>query len=117
MDKYELIERLGRNSILAVFEAAKSMLDEDDIDLEPEVLDARDAYQEDLTLEEDDPYENWEGMPICEGFDAFEEDPESFTSGRKIGIPKNQLLVSSPLQGMLKPNPILALFQLREEDY
>jgi hypothetical protein len=115
MDREEFIQKLGRSSILAVFEAASKMFDEDYE--EEEILDAREAYQEDLSFGSEDPYETWEGMPMCEGFDAFEEDPEDFTEGREIGIPRNQLIVSSPMQGMLKPNPILALFQVREEDY
>lgn len=114
--KSELFDRLAKNSILAVFEAASKYLDEElqDED-EPQVSMAHEAYQEDLSLPSEDSYENWEGMPECKGFDAFEEDPEEYTSGKYIGIPRNQLIVSSPIQGMLKPSPLFAsVFRIEE---
>lgn len=111
-DRMELIERLSRSSILSVFEAASKMLEDDrDLDLEP----VQEAYQEDLTMSGEDEYENWEGMPMCEGFDAFEVDPDDALEGMKMGIPKNQLLVSSPYQGMLKAAPMFAqIFRIEE---
>ena len=115
-ERYDFIQRLGQSSIMAVFEAASKMLDmEDDRDVVAETMDSRDAFMEDLSLSMDEPYENWEGMPMCEGFDAFEEDPDDFLEGKKIGIPRNQLIVSSPFQGMLKPSPFAALFVLPED--
>jgi len=106
MDKYDFIERLGKSSILAVFEAAQSMLDDD---YEPELVEAKEAY------DEEECEKNFEGFNILDAFDAFEEDPDEYTSGKKIGIPSNQILVK-PMSGMLKPSPLFALFQVRDED-
>lgn len=116
MDKRDLIDRLTRSSILSVFEAASKMYDLEDRMLGMDEMYEEPAYQEDLTLSDIDEDENWEGMRLCRGFDAFEEDPDDFLEGKEIGIPRNQLIVSSPIQGMMKPSPLFAaLFQMPEE--
>jgi hypothetical protein len=109
MDK-ELFDRISRNSILAVFEAAAKYLAEE------EKMECEEEDQEVIPVE-DEEEKNWEGLPVLKGFNAFEEDPDEYVQGKEIGIPHNQLLVSSPIQGMLKPSPMFAqIFTISEED-
>jgi len=113
-DKYSLIERLSRNSILAVFEAATKMLENDYL---PAVEPEDDEIMEGLSMADQEDDENWEGMSLFQGFNAFEVDPDDYIQGGDMGIPRNQLLVSSPYQGMLKPMaPYAQLFHFPEEE-